>query len=75
VGDDDRGIDIHRDQRPVRAAARALRKLTQQPVAEAGWRWHILADPDGNEFRVLQPPASLWRDERPAAEADQVYLP
>jgi hypothetical protein len=21
-----------------------------------GWRWHILADPDGNEFCVLQPP-------------------
>ncbi|MQA84177.1 MAG: VOC family protein [Streptosporangiales bacterium] len=31
--------------------------LTDQPVAEAGWRWHILADPDGNEFCVLQPPA------------------
>jgi predicted enzyme related to lactoylglutathione lyase len=32
--------------------------LTEQPVAEDGWRWHILADPDGNEFCVLQPPAS-----------------
>jgi hypothetical protein len=21
-----------------------------------GWFWHILADPDGNEFCVLQPP-------------------
>jgi predicted enzyme related to lactoylglutathione lyase len=31
--------------------------LTAQPVAEDGWRWHILADPDGNEFCVLQPPA------------------
>lgn len=31
--------------------------LTGKPVAEAGWRWHILADPDGNEFCVLQPPA------------------
>ena len=30
--------------------------LTSQPVAEDGWRWHILADPDGNEFCVLQPP-------------------
>jgi hypothetical protein len=27
---------------------------------EAGWQWHILADPDGNEFCVLQPPASHW---------------
>jgi len=32
--------------------------LTGHPVAEHGWRWHILADPDGNEFCVLQPPAS-----------------
>ncbi len=36
------------------------RVLTEQPVSEAGWRWHILADPDGNEFCVLQPPASYW---------------
>jgi predicted enzyme related to lactoylglutathione lyase len=36
------------------------RVLTRQPVSEAGWRWHILADPDGNEFCVLQPPASYW---------------
>ena len=34
--------------------------LTKEPVTEAGWRWHILADPDGNEFCVLQPPASYW---------------
>ena len=31
--------------------------LTAQPVTEDGSRWHILADPDGNEFCVLQPPA------------------
>ena len=30
--------------------------LTSQPVLEDGWRWHVLADPDGNEFCVLQPP-------------------
>ena len=30
--------------------------LTSQPVTEDGWYWHILADPDGNEFCVLQPP-------------------
>jgi predicted enzyme related to lactoylglutathione lyase len=30
--------------------------LTSEPVAENGWLWHILADPDGNEFCVLQPP-------------------
>ncbi len=31
--------------------------LTREPVVEHGWTWHILADPDGNEFCVLQPPA------------------
>jgi predicted enzyme related to lactoylglutathione lyase len=30
--------------------------VTEQPVTEEGWRWHILADLDGNEFCVLQPP-------------------
>ncbi len=32
--------------------------ITDQAVIEDGWRWHILADPDGNEFCVLQPPGS-----------------
>ena len=32
-------------------------RLTEQPLIEDGWRWHILADPDGNEFCVLEPPA------------------
>ncbi len=31
-------------------------RLTSEPIAEVGWRWHILADPDGNEFCVLRPP-------------------
>ena len=30
--------------------------LTPEPVVEHGWRWHVLADPDGNELCVLQPP-------------------
>ena len=30
--------------------------LTSQPVLEDDWCWHVLADPDGNEFCVLQPP-------------------
>jgi len=29
--------------------------VTRQPVVEGGLRWHILADPDGNEFCVLEP--------------------
>jgi predicted enzyme related to lactoylglutathione lyase len=34
--------------------------LTTDPVAEHGWTWHVLADPDGNEFCVLQPPPDYW---------------
>jgi predicted enzyme related to lactoylglutathione lyase len=33
-------------------------QLTEQPLQEFGWRWHILADPDGNEFCVIQPPGA-----------------
>ncbi|MEU4423262.1 VOC family protein [Actinoplanes sp. NPDC024001] len=32
------------------------RQVTDTPVVEDGWTWHVLADPDGNEFCVLQPP-------------------
>ena len=30
--------------------------LTSQPNLEDGWRWHTLADPDGNGFCVLAAP-------------------
>jgi predicted enzyme related to lactoylglutathione lyase len=33
------------------------RRVTADPIEEYGWIWHVLADPDGNEFCVLQPPA------------------
>src|SRR5690242_2377137 len=33
-------------------------RLTEQPLHEFGWLWHVLADPDGNEFCVVQPPDS-----------------
>src|SRR5579859_1006024 len=33
-----------------RVADLGARLLTDRPVAEDGWLWHILADPDGNEF-------------------------
>lgn len=36
--------------------------LTSVPVNEGGWTWHILADPEGNEFCVLQPPEDHWAD-------------
>ena len=34
------------------------------PIEEGGWTWHILEDPDGNEFCVLQPPADYWPQEK-----------
>jgi predicted enzyme related to lactoylglutathione lyase len=34
--------------------------LTTSPVREEGWTWHILADPDENEFCVLRPPDDYW---------------
>jgi len=29
-------------------------------TSETGWWWHVLADLDGNEFCVWQPPAGYW---------------
>ena len=46
--------DLDAEVARVRAAGGAL--LTPQPIIEHGWRWHVLADPDGNELCVLQPP-------------------
>ena len=55
---------LHLDLRTADLAAEVSRILgfgaslvTSRPVEEDGWRWHILADPDGNEFCVLEPPA------------------
>jgi predicted enzyme related to lactoylglutathione lyase len=54
-----RTADLDAEER--RVVALGARRLTSTPVAEAGWRWHIFADPDGNEFCVLQPPAAYWQ--------------
>ena len=43
-----------------RVVSAGARLLTRDPIEEAGWRWQVLADPDGNEFCVLQPPAQHW---------------
>jgi predicted enzyme related to lactoylglutathione lyase len=40
-----------------RILAAGGRMVTDEPMTEWGWTWHILADPDGNEFCVVQPPA------------------
>lgn len=53
------------DAETGRVIALGARRLTSEPVTEAGWRWHILADPDGNEFCVLQPPPSYWAEQPP----------
>ena len=40
----------------ARVVALGARRVTDEPLEEYGWRWHVFADPDGNEFCVLQPP-------------------
>ena len=52
------------DAEVARVRALGAVRLTHQPLVEAGWRWHVLADPDGNEFCLLQPPASYWTSGR-----------
>jgi predicted enzyme related to lactoylglutathione lyase len=51
--------DLASEVERVRTVGAAV--LTDRPVVEAEWRWHVLADPDGNEFCILQPPTSYWR--------------
>jgi catechol 2,3-dioxygenase-like lactoylglutathione lyase family enzyme len=36
--------------------------MTEEPMAEFGYRWQILADPDGNELCVVEPPAEHWQE-------------
>jgi predicted enzyme related to lactoylglutathione lyase len=52
---------VHLDLRTPDLVAEAGRvrglgasQLTADPLLEDGLRWHIFADPDGNEFCVLQ---------------------
>ncbi|MFF5289131.1 VOC family protein [Paractinoplanes globisporus] len=40
----------------ARVLALGARRVTTDPIEEYGWTWHVLADPGGNEFCVLQPP-------------------
>lgn len=44
----------------IRAAGGVL--VTAEPMAEFGFRWQVLADPDGNELCVVEPPAGHWRE-------------
>jgi hypothetical protein len=36
--------------------------ITEEPMAEFGFRWQVPADPDGNELCVVEPPASHWQE-------------
>ena len=49
-----RTVDMDAEVRRILGLGGTL--ITDQTVVEDGWRWRILADPDGNEFCVLQPP-------------------
>ncbi|MCM4080253.1 VOC family protein [Paractinoplanes hotanensis] len=42
----------------ARVTALGARRLTTDPIEEHGWTWHVLTDPDDNEFCILQPPAA-----------------
>jgi len=44
-----------------RLLAAGARQLTDEPLVEFGFTWHVLADPDGNEFCVVEPPPSHWQ--------------
>jgi predicted enzyme related to lactoylglutathione lyase len=55
------------DAEVERAVALGGQRLTSEPVTESGWCWHILADPDGNEFCILQPPAEYWEPRPPGS--------
>ena len=48
------------DAEVSRVLALGARRLTTDPIEEHGWTWHVLADPDGNEFCVLRPPPGYW---------------
>ena len=36
--------------------------VSESPLHEGGWTWHVLTDPEGNEFCVLQPPDQHWHE-------------
>ncbi len=63
---------VHLDLRTRDLAAEVSRvaelgatRQTDEPIEESGWIWHVLADPDGNEFCVLQPPPGYWAAAEP----------
>ena len=55
-----RDLDVEVER--LRAAGATV--LTSEPLDEGGWIWHVLADPEGNDFCVLQPPETHWANVR-----------
>ena len=45
----------------IRAAGGVVN--TKDPMVEFGFRWQVLADPDGNELCVVEMPAQHWAEE------------
>jgi hypothetical protein len=48
------------DAEVARITALGAQRLTEKPIVEDGWTWHVLADPDGNELCVIRPPPEHW---------------
>jgi predicted enzyme related to lactoylglutathione lyase len=48
------------DAEVSRVLALGATRQTTEPIEERGWIWHVLLDPDENEFCVLQPPDDYW---------------
>jgi predicted enzyme related to lactoylglutathione lyase len=46
------------DTEVARVRALGATQQTETPIVESGWTWHLLTDPDDNEFCILQPPAA-----------------
>ena len=51
------------DAEVARVVSLGATRLTPAPIEEAGWRWHVLADPDGNELCVIAPPDDYWDEQ------------
>ena len=44
------------DAEVTRVIEAGATQLSDTVIDENEWHWHVLADPDGNEFCILQPP-------------------
>ncbi|GAA1478422.1 VOC family protein [Nocardioides aestuarii] len=51
------------DAELARVVGLGARVVSSEPFSEFGWTWHVLEDPDGNEFCVIQPPAEHWAED------------